>query len=162
MAYRIRLLTGEHYAVIADTVTQLERASFYWGPLTVKEAHDMLRDAPVGRFLIRDSQQNNYLFTLSYRAEAEPLSVRIKYKDSKWFLTGSRRLFDSLFALLDHYASPNGILTAPYRHRAPMLQEVCRARVLELVDKELVPRLPITSAANALLMDFPHGCHIFY
>ena len=158
MAYRIPLIAGRDHTVIMDTVAQLERASFYWGPLTVTEAHDKLRDAPVGRFLIRDSQQHNCFFTLSYRAEAEPLSVRIKYKDSKFSLTGSQRLFDSLFALLDHYTSPNNILNTPYRHRAPMLQEVCRTRVLELVG-EPVPQLPITSAASDLLVDFPHRCH---
>lgn len=144
--------------LIADTHFKLERCGFYWGPLGVEDAHCMLRDAPLGSYLIRDSRQKDVFFTLSYHAKGGPVSVRIKYRGQKFALAGNERTFPTLFALLEYYASsPKKSLSAPYRKWQPTLQELCRKRIISLSGGgSQISELPITRVAQDFLSEFPH------
>uniref|UniRef100_A0A8C5GKC2 Suppressor of cytokine signaling 1a n=1 Tax=Gouania willdenowi TaxID=441366 RepID=A0A8C5GKC2_GOUWI len=144
--------------IITETAAALERSGFYWGPLGVEDAHRMLRDAPLGSYLIRDSRQKNVFFTLSYHARGGPVSVRIDYKQQSFSLAGNERTFPSLFALLEHYVNtPKKSLSAPYRKWKPTLQEMCRKRILQLCGGgKLIPELPLTLVVQDFLMEFPY------
>ncbi|XP_054616435.1 suppressor of cytokine signaling 1a [Dunckerocampus dactyliophorus] len=148
----------EDCSIITDTASQLELSGFYWGPLGVEEAHRMLRDAPVGSYLIRDSRQKDVFFTLSYHAKSGPVSVRIDYKRQKFSLSGNERTFPTLFALLEHYINASKRrLKAPYRKWKPTLQELCRRRVMELCDGGgQVSELPLSNVLHDFLMEFPY------
>lgn len=144
--------------IITDTVFKLERCGFYWGPLGVEDAHRMLRDAPLGSYLIRDSRQKDVFFTLSYHAKGGPVSVRITYSQQKFALAGNERTFPTLFALLEYYAnSPKKSLSAPYRKWKPTLQELCRKRIISLTGGgKQISQLPITRVAQDFLLEFPY------
>lgn len=143
--------------IITDTAAKLERSGFYWGPLGVEDAHRMLRDAPLGSFLIRDSRQKDVFFTLSYHAKSGPVSVRIDYKWQKFSLAGNQRSFPTLFALLEYYSnSPKKSLSIPYRKWEPTLQELCRKRIMELSGAGKISELPVTHVAKDFLMEFPY------
>lgn len=43
----------EEYKLVKRTYQQLQHSGYYWGPLTMEEAHTMLKSAPLGTFLIR-------------------------------------------------------------------------------------------------------------
>ena len=146
------------FKIITETASELERSGFYWGPLGVEEAHRMLRDAPVGSFLIRDSRQKDVFFTLSYRTESEPVSVRILYKRQTFGLVGSERSFRTLFALLEHYiASPKKTLRAPYRKWNPTLQELCRKSIMDACGRgSRVVELPVSRVLQDFLLEFPY------
>uniref|UniRef100_A0A8C5CFH6 Suppressor of cytokine signaling 1 n=1 Tax=Gadus morhua TaxID=8049 RepID=A0A8C5CFH6_GADMO len=147
------------FCIITDTASQLERSGFYWGPLGVEEAHGMLRDAPLGSYLVRDSRQKDVFFTLSYRAEAGAVSVRIVYRRQRFGLAGSERSFAGLFELLQHYvASPKRSLGAPYRKRMATLQELCRRRVAEACGgRSGVLQLPVSGILRDFLQEFPYS-----
>ncbi|XP_078125720.1 suppressor of cytokine signaling 1a [Sander vitreus] len=148
----------EDCKIITDTAAKLERNAFYWGPLGVEEAHRMLRDAPLGSFLIRDSRQKDVFFTLSYHGKSGPVSVRIDYKRQKFSLAGNERSFPTLFALLEHYInSPKKSLSIPYRKWKPTLQELCRKRIMELCGGvSQVSELPLTHVVRDFLLEFPY------
>ncbi|XP_069005801.1 suppressor of cytokine signaling 1a [Embiotoca jacksoni] len=148
----------EDCKVITETAAKLERSGFYWGPLGVEDAHRMLRDAPLGSFLVRDSRQKDVFFTLSYHAKSGPVSVRIDYKRQKFSLAGNERSFLTLFALLEHYVnSPKKSLSRTYRKWEPTLQELCRKRIMELCGGGgRVSELPLTHVVQDFLMEFPH------
>ncbi|XP_077475106.1 suppressor of cytokine signaling 1a [Stigmatopora argus] len=148
----------EDYKIIIDTATQLELSGFYWGPLGVEEAHRMLKDAPQGSYLIRDSRQKDIFFTLSYHAKTGPVSVRIDYKRQKFSLSGNVRTFPTLFDLLEHYTnSPKRSLKVPHRKWEPTLQELCRRRIMELCGgSKQVSELPLTNIAQGFLLEFPY------
>lgn len=147
------------FHIITDTASQLERSGFYWGPLGVEEAHGMLRDAPLGSYLVRDSRQKDVFFTLSYRAEAGPVSVRIVYSRQRFSLAGSERNFAGLFELLQHYvASPKRSLCTPYRKRMATLQEMCRKCIAKQCGgRSGVLRLPVAGVLRDFLSEFPYG-----
>ncbi|XP_057673017.1 suppressor of cytokine signaling 1a [Corythoichthys intestinalis] len=148
----------EDCRIITDTAAQLELSGFYWGPLGVEEAHRMLKDAPKGSYLIRDSRQKDVFFTLSYHAKGGPVSVRIDYKRQKFSLSGNERTFPTLFDLLEHYTnSPKRTLRVPYRKWEPTLQELCRRRIMELCGGgKQVSELPLTNIAQGFLLEFPY------
>ncbi|KAM8824241.1 suppressor of cytokine signaling 1a [Synchiropus picturatus] len=147
----------EDCRIITETVHKLERCSFYWGPLGVEEAHSMLRNTPLGSFLIRDSRQKDVFFTLSYHGKSGPASVRIEYKQQKFSLAGNKRTFQTLFELLEYYNTSKKSLKAPHRKWKPTLQELCRGRIMELCGGlSHISRLPVTLAVQNFLMEFPY------
>uniref|UniRef100_A0ACB8FN39 Uncharacterized protein n=1 Tax=Sphaerodactylus townsendi TaxID=933632 RepID=A0ACB8FN39_9SAUR len=87
-----RLLT--HYRVFRDgeweiverSLTLLQASGFYWGPLSVHEAHARLLQEPVGTYLLRDSSQGNCLFSLSVRMPSGPVSLRISFQKGYFWL----------------------------------------------------------------------------
>ncbi|XP_036373862.1 suppressor of cytokine signaling 2-like isoform X1 [Megalops cyprinoides] len=84
-------------------------AGWYWGSLTANEARKILQDAPEGTFLLRDSSQRDYLFTISAMTSAGPTNLRIEYKEGKFKLDSvvlvkpKLKQFDSVVHLVEHY-----------------------------------------------------------
>uniref|UniRef100_A0AAV2ISR7 Suppressor of cytokine signaling 2 n=1 Tax=Knipowitschia caucasica TaxID=637954 RepID=A0AAV2ISR7_KNICA len=50
---------------IALAMKELKNTGWYWGSLTANGAKEILQDATEGTFLLRDSSQRDYLFTIS-------------------------------------------------------------------------------------------------
>ncbi|KAG7456312.1 hypothetical protein MATL_G00250490 [Megalops atlanticus] len=94
---------------IAAAVRDLSKTGWYWGSLTANEARKILQDAPEGTFLLRDSSQRDYLFTISAMTSAGPTNLRIEYKEGKFKLDSvvlvkpKLKQFDSVVHLVEHY-----------------------------------------------------------
>ncbi|TRY86903.1 hypothetical protein DNTS_009022 [Danionella cerebrum] len=149
---------AKDFKIISKTTSMLEESGFYWGPMTVEEAHQKLSKEPVGSFLIRDSRQNDVFFTLSYKTQSGPVSVRINFKNSKFSLTGSKESFDSLFRLLEHYiSSPKKSLVRPCR-KEPVgsLQQLCRRQIIQSCGGKNIVELPVHPILRDFLQTFPH------
>lgn len=95
----------------------LNKNNFYWGPLSVEEAHHKLLGTPLGTFLIRDSAHVMYFFAVSYSASQGPVSNRIKVEDMGFSLESEpTHRFPSLFSLLKHYRD-EGKISIPHRKK---------------------------------------------
>ncbi|KAG7267429.1 hypothetical protein CRUP_021334 [Coryphaenoides rupestris] len=94
---------------IASAMKDLRNTGWYWGGLTANEAKELLHEAPEGTFLVRDSSQRDYLFTISAMTSAGPTNLRIEYKEGKFKLDSvvlirpKLRQFDSVVHLVEHY-----------------------------------------------------------
>ncbi|KAJ8345053.1 hypothetical protein SKAU_G00292460 [Synaphobranchus kaupii] len=145
------------FRLITATGSMLETSGFYWGPMAVEEAHARLKGEPLGTFLVRDSQQKDVFFTLSYRSPSGPVSIRINFQGSRFSLSGSKESFDSLFKLLEHYvSSPRKSLTRPYRKvKLRPLQELCRQRIVETWGGERIHSIPVNPILKDFLLSFP-------
>ncbi|XP_047435395.1 suppressor of cytokine signaling 1-like [Mugil cephalus] len=131
------------YELVKHTYQQLQHSGFYWGPMAMEEAHDILSRAPLGTFLIRDSGQTDVFFTLSYQSEDGPTSVRIQLNNLHFSLYGSNRTFESLFALLTYYTSSACKLTVPYRRQRPeRLKQMCRRAFVRAYGAENISTVP--------------------
>ncbi|XP_026858576.1 suppressor of cytokine signaling 1a [Electrophorus electricus] len=147
------------FKIIVETTSMLEESGFYWGPMTVEEAHRRLKKEPLGTFLIRDSQQKDVFFTLSYKSPNGPASIRIIFQGSCFSLAGSKESFDSLFKLLEHYtSSAKKSLGQPYRRvRVQSLQELCRRQIMETCGGEkAIDSIPVIPAMKTFLRSFPY------
>ncbi|XP_061570506.1 suppressor of cytokine signaling 2-like [Cololabis saira] len=94
---------------IAAAMKDLRNTGWYWGSLTANEAKEILADASEGTFLLRDSSQREYLFTISAMTSAGPTNLRIEFKHGKFKLDSvvlvkpKLKQFDSVVHLVEHY-----------------------------------------------------------
>ena len=65
-------------------LNDLCKCGWYWGPLSSKEAEVKLHGKPDGAFLVRDSNDNRYLLSLSFRSEQKTLHTRIEFCKGKF------------------------------------------------------------------------------
>jgi len=64
---------------LANELLRLSRYGWYWGPVTREEAEEKLSGQPEGAFLVRDSTDDRYLFSLSFRSSGRTLHTRVEY-----------------------------------------------------------------------------------
>ncbi|XP_077565930.1 suppressor of cytokine signaling 2 [Stigmatopora nigra] len=146
--------SDSHRSRVALAVKELKNAGWYWGALTATEAKEVLQDASEGTFLVRDSSQRDYLFTISAVTSAGPTNLRIGFDGAKFKLDSvllvrpKLKQFDSVVHLVEHYVqlsrsaararpapaeAPNGtvplLLTRPAYLAVPSLQHLSRVAI---------------------------------
>ncbi|XP_035002713.2 suppressor of cytokine signaling 1-like [Hippoglossus stenolepis] len=146
------------YKLVKSTYLQLRQSGYYWGPMTMEEAHEILTHSLLGTFLIRDSGQPDVFFTLSYQSEDGPTSVRVQLNDLLFSLQGSQKKYPSLFALLTYYTSSSCKLTVPYRRQRPeSLRQTCRRAFVRTYGAENIGSLPgLSRQVRNYLHAYPH------
>ncbi|KAM3858798.1 suppressor of cytokine signaling 2 [Diretmus argenteus] len=167
---------------IALAMKELKSTGWYWGSLTANEAKEILQDASEGTFLVRDSSQRDYLFTISAMTSAGPTNLRIEYKHGKFKLDSvvlvkpKLKQFDSVVHLVEHYvqlsrttskgasnsqpsAAPNGtvqlLLTRPVYTATPSLQHLCRVAINKTTRQ--VQDLPLPNRLKDYLTDYTYN-----
>jgi hypothetical protein len=92
------------------TAQSLAQTGWYYENFTSQDAKHLLRKEPVGTFLIRDSSDSKYLYSLSVKTSRGTTSVRILYNKGQFQLDSDERIsakmpkFDSAVRLVDFYA----------------------------------------------------------
>ncbi|KAM9857466.1 suppressor of cytokine signaling 1b [Aulostomus maculatus] len=149
----------EEYKLVRETHQQLQHSGYYWGPMTMEEAHKTLSHTPLGTFLIRDSGQPDIFFTLSYQSDDFPTSVRVVLSNLNFSLYGSHKTFASLFALLAYYSSSSCKLTAPYRKQRPeRLKQICRRALIQTLGAGKLNDLHgLSSELKDYIHAYPHS-----
>ncbi|KAM6940073.1 suppressor of cytokine signaling 1-like [Xenentodon cancila] len=146
----------EEYKLVKHTHRQLQHSGYYWGPMAMEKAHEILSHAPLGTFLIRDSGQPDVFFTLSYQSEHGPTSVRVQLNNLLFNLFGSHKTFPSFFALLACYTSSK--LTKPYRKQRPeQLKQICRRAFIRTCGAESTDTIPgLSPEVKAYIHAYPY------
>jgi len=143
---------------------------FYWGKMDRYEAEALLADKPEGSFLLRDSAQENYVFSVSFRRYSRSLHARIEETQHKFSFDchdpgvhASR----SIRGLLDYYKDPlscmffEPMLLFPILRRKPFsLQELARTVICDNTEYEGVSYLPIPKTLKTFLREY-HYKHKF-
>ncbi|XP_046878483.1 suppressor of cytokine signaling 2 [Hypomesus transpacificus] len=165
---------------IASAMKDLRNTGWYWGSLTANEAKEILQDATEGTFLVRDSSQRDYLFTISAMTSAGPTNLRIVFKKGKFKLDSvvlikpKLKQFDSVVHLVEHYvhlsrtsnkglsqplAPVNGtvqlLLTKPVYTATPSLQHLCRVAINKATRQ--VQGLPLPNRLKDYLTDYSYN-----
>ncbi|XP_056604120.1 suppressor of cytokine signaling 2 isoform X2 [Triplophysa dalaica] len=164
---------------IATAMRELKNTGWYWGSLTANGAKEILQDTSEGTFLVRDSSQRDYLFTISAMTSAGPTNLRIEFKDGKFKLDSvvlvkpKLKQFDSVVHLVEHYvqlsrtsckgstplAQSNGtvqlLLTTPVYTSIPSLQHMCRIAINKTTRQ--VQELPLPNRLKDYLTDYTYN-----
>ena len=131
----------------------LQECGYYWEKLTWQDAISLLQSCAVGTFIIRDSADRHYRYTLSVQTDKGPTSVRIDYNRGKFRLDCENNMksslpeFSSVISLIEHYVrvSKSGnrhvwvdaegkvyspiIVRLPLWRSTPSLKHLCRLSI---------------------------------
>ncbi|XP_043923080.1 suppressor of cytokine signaling 6 isoform X2 [Protopterus annectens] len=66
---------------LTEELKKLAKQGWYWGPITRWEAEEKLANVLDGSFLVRDSSDDRYLLSLSFRSQGKTLHTRIEHSN---------------------------------------------------------------------------------
>lgn len=158
---------GCDYILVPDLL-QINNSPCYWGVLNRFEAEELLEGQPEGTFLLRDSAQDEFLFSVSFRRYSRSLHARIEQN-------GKRFSFDvrdpcmyrdpSVTGLLRHYSDPatclffEPLLSRPLPRTFPFsLQHLCRAIICSCTTYRGVDNLPLPPQLREYLRQYHIRC----
>ncbi|KAM7399160.1 hypothetical protein PAMP_018448 [Pampus punctatissimus] len=161
--YRIHTQIDYIHCLVPDLL-QITNLPCYWGVMDRYEAETLLEGKPEGTFLLRDSAQEEYLFSVSFRRYGRSLHARIE----QWNHNFSFDVHDpSVFhaptvtGLLEHYKDPNScmffepLLSNPIHRMQPFsLQHICRAVISSCTTYDGINMLPIPNALKKHLKEY--------
>ncbi|XP_048728699.1 suppressor of cytokine signaling 2-like [Ostrea edulis] len=107
---RSAYLCAKDMVIQIETAQLLTQTGWYYEHFTSKEATKLLQKEPEGTFLIRNSSDSKYLYSLSVKINRGTTNVRILYLNGHFQLDSDERSragmpkFDSAVALVDFYA----------------------------------------------------------
>uniref|UniRef100_G3P9L1 Suppressor of cytokine signaling 9 n=1 Tax=Gasterosteus aculeatus TaxID=69293 RepID=G3P9L1_GASAC len=161
--YRIHTQIDYIHCLVPDLL-QITNLPCYWGVMDRYEAETLLEGKPEGTFLLRDSAQEDYLFSVSFRRYGRSLHARIE----QWNHNFSFDVHDpSVFhaptvtGLLEHYKDPNScmffepLLSNPIHRSQPFnLQHICRGVISSCTTYDGINVLPIPNTLKKHLKEY--------
>lgn len=94
---------------LSESVRLLQQSGWYHEGLTWQQSQEALKDKEPGTFLVRNSSDQRFLYSLSVQTEQGPTSVRLHYVcgkfrlDSEPYLSSLMPMFDTVIDLIVHY-----------------------------------------------------------
>ncbi|XP_034837986.1 suppressor of cytokine signaling 4-like isoform X1 [Maniola hyperantus] len=150
---------------LVPDLQEITACSFYWGKMDRYEAERLLDNKPEGTFLLRDSAQEEHLFSVSFRKYGRSLHARIEHYQHRFsFDSHDPAVFaaPTVTGLIEHYKQDPAcvmffepMLTAPLPRSAPFsLQQLARAVIVSHVNYDGVEQLPLPSRLRAYLKEY--------
>lgn len=149
---------------LVPDLLQISSCSFYWGKMDRYEAERLLDGRAEGTFLLRDSAQEEYLFSVSFRKYGRSLHARIEQWNHRFsFDSHDPGVFASttVCGLIEHYKDPTccmffePMLTIPLHRNFPFsLQHLCRAVVSSNSTYDGINQLALPKALKSYLKEY--------
>jgi len=150
---------------LVPDLCQITACSFYWGKMDRYEAEALLERRPEGSFLLRDSAQDEYLFSVSFRRYGRSLHARIEEQNHKFsFDCHDPGVFMSanIPSLMEHYKDPAScmffepMLCQAVNRRDPFsLQFLARATICDTLHSySSVDKLELPKSLKAYLKEY--------
>uniref|UniRef100_G3NDI1 Suppressor of cytokine signaling 5b n=1 Tax=Gasterosteus aculeatus TaxID=69293 RepID=G3NDI1_GASAC len=149
---------------LVPDLLQITALPCYWGVMDRYEAEALLDGRPEGTFLLRDSAQEDYLFSVSFRRYNRSLHARIEQWNHNFsFDAHDPCVFHSstVTGLLEHYKDPSAcmffepLLTAPLHRTFPFgLQHLARAAICRWTTYDGIGSLPLPPALQDFLKEY--------
>ena len=102
------LVEYRHYLI--PDLMRITNAPYYWGVMDRFEAEKLLDGKPEGTFLLRDSAQSEYVFSVSFRRYNRTLHARIEQANHRFsFDCYDPQVFSAptVTQLIEHYKEPS-------------------------------------------------------
>ncbi|CAM9568495.1 suppressor of cytokine signaling 6 [Lampetra fluviatilis] len=164
---------------LTEELKKLARQGWYWGPITRWEAEEKLHGLQDGSFLVRDSSDERYLLSLSFRSQNRTLHTRIEHSNGRFSFYEQleaegqasvvelveRSVRDSEVGAFCYSRSRlPGSATYPVRLTVPVsrfmqvrsLQYLCRFVIRQSTRIDLIRKLPLPSKMKDYLQEKPY------
>lgn len=162
-AWKVHTQIDYIHCLVPDLI-QITSNPCYWGVMDRYEAEALLEGKPEGTFLLRDSAQEDYLFSVSFRRYNRSLHARIEQWNHNFsFDAHDPCVFHSstVTGLLEHYKDPSScmffepLLTVPLNRTFTFnLQYVCRAVICRSTTYDGIDALPLPSILQDFLKEY--------
>lgn len=102
-------LMDKDFNRLCEVKRLLQICGWYHEGISWQQSENLLKNAPVGRWLMRDSSDSRYTFAVSVQTNRGPTSVRVHYFLERFRLDAEPRLvlamplFDCPIRMLEHY-----------------------------------------------------------
>ena len=143
---------------------EITQCSFYWGKMDHYEAEHLLDNKADGTFLLRDSAQEEYLFSVSFRRYGRSLHARIEQWNHKFsFDSHDPCVFSSssVCGLIEHYKDPSccmffePMLTSKLNRKFVFpLQHLCRAVICKRITYDGINNLGLPKSIKSYLKEY--------
>jgi suppressor of cytokine signaling 6/7 len=153
---------------------KLPKYGWYWGPIARAEAEERLAGQPDGAFLLRDSSDDRYLLSLSFRSDGRTLHTRIEHCNGlfSFYAQAESEGYKSVVELIERSMndSQSGVFcysrartpgspSFPVRLARPVsrftqvrsLQYLCRFVIRQHTRIDYIQRLPLPSSIKGWL-----------
>ena len=148
-----------HYLV--PGLDKIVSSSYYWGVMDRYQAEKLIENKPEGTFLLRDSAQDEFLFSVSFRRYGRSLHARIEqWNHSFSFDSRDPGVYatKSVCGLIDHYKDPSccmffePMLTLPLPRTFPFsLQHLARATICSRTTYDGISQLSLPRSLKEYL-----------
>ncbi|GBP10163.1 Suppressor of cytokine signaling 5 [Eumeta japonica] len=149
---------------LVPDLQEITACSFYWGKMDRYEAERLLDGKPEGTFLLRDSAQEEHLFSVSFRKYGRSLHARIEHCQRRFsFDSHDPAVYSArtVTGLIEHYKDPacvmffEPMLTSPLPRTEPFgLQQLARAVIVSHTTYDGVEQLPLPARLRAYLKEY--------
>ncbi|XP_011503093.1 PREDICTED: uncharacterized protein LOC105366369 [Ceratosolen solmsi marchali] len=149
---------------LVPDLKSITACSFYWGKMDRYEAERLLEGKPEGTFLLRDSAQEEFLFSVSFRKYGRSLHARVEQWNHKFsFDSHDPGVYASttVCGLIEHYKDPSccmffePMLTIPLnRNFAFPLQHLCRAVITTRTTYDGINKLQLPKTLKTYLKEY--------
>ncbi|KAK5877516.1 hypothetical protein CesoFtcFv8_025014 [Champsocephalus esox] len=161
---------------LTEELKKLARQGWYWGPITRWEAEEKLVNLADGSFLVRDSSDDRYLLSLSFRSQCKTLHTRIEHSNGRFSFYEQPDVegHTSIVDLIEHSIRDSetgafcysrsrlpGSATYPVRLTNPVsrfmqvrsLQYLCRFVIRQYTRIDLIQKLPLPNKMKDYLQE---------
>lgn len=165
------------YKDFMESMRQLKDVGWYWGPLIWEEAEAKLANKAEGSFLVRDSSDERYILSLSFKHQGRVHHTRIEHHRGQFSFWsqpeshGKSTIKDFIEQCVDN--SRNGRFLYFIRPSAPgapplpihllhpvsrfaqmrSLQHMCRFAILQMVRRDHIDDLPVPTRIKKYLQE---------
>ena len=159
---------------LTKELVKLVGHGWYWGPINRLEAEEKLANQPDGAFLVRDSSDERYLLSLSFRSYGRTLHTRIEHCNGvfSFYAQPESEGYCSIVDLIDHSMNDSqtgvfyysrartpGSPSFPVKLTKPVsrftqvrsLQYLCRFVIRQTTRVDHIQRLPLPSSIKGWL-----------
>ncbi|XP_037957455.1 probable serine/threonine-protein kinase ndrD [Teleopsis dalmanni] len=149
---------------LVPDLDKITNSSFYWGKMDRYEAERLLEGKPEGTFLLRDSAQEEFLFSVTFRKYGRSLHARIEQSGHKFsFDCHDPCVFTAptVTGLLEHYKDPTcvmffepNLIIPLHRKTTFSLQQLSRAAIASNTTYDGISELELPARLKLYLKEY--------